>query len=723
MMMEKSRLKSRQLGFNLLELAIGLLIFSIGMLALASLQGNLTRSQADASVRSVATNIAEETIELIRGFGRIDADPAGLIPAYADIRNRAATVSRGGIDYTVMTAVTDYYYDLASDGFGTGNPDNLLVSDFKEVTVTVSWGSTPGFRISDSQEISAVDIGSGGIALTDVISSITTQGAGQTSTQEQNHLLLPDVSYSPGANPDIISLQLGETRFKESTSPKPRVYRAEELVETRFDVITYSQSDSGALFLRREEFIAVSCDCELQAPPVSAFDAGRSPSLWVGDEYETGEFQVKPYGTSASNQQSIFCDVCCRDHHDGGTVTGDPAAARYNPFRSATEIWPDGSFAGDHKHYNRDRRGELVLADRAGSHYVEACRLVRVDGFMRVGQDLRQEGRNLFPENYLDEVAEIDDYSDWVTVASNSFENALVDGYESAPPQLAPPPMAPEPGGFPTRTTIPTSTGMTTQQLRSRGIYIDYLRDDLRTAIDCLRSLPESGEAPDCDSDTIAFDRSMSKNVLEVIPFFDVQLTWLNRWYENPANAPIDTSNEPVLTDNMHSRGMASRGGGSGSSDVYAAGHRGNLGLTDTDPVDPGFASELRAADIDVTAVNGDPPVEPGNIVIRGRISSGVPGLRATEILVEGINANCNRLPDGFACEFSSGTSDVGLKVFNYKKQGVILAACSFSLSLTSSGTDATGRGFAYFNLSPTPQLDPDLSHNISIESDACVLF
>ena len=77
----------RQAGFSLLELVIGLFIFSTGMLALASLQGQLTRSQADAAIRSVATNIAEEQIELARGFGLIDNDEANSIPFYKGIQS------------------------------------------------------------------------------------------------------------------------------------------------------------------------------------------------------------------------------------------------------------------------------------------------------------------------------------------------------------------------------------------------------------------------------------------------------------------------------------------------------------------------------------------------------------------------------------------------------------------------------------------------------------
>ena len=712
--------KRNQSGFSLLELVIGLFIFSAGMLALASLQGQLTRSQADATVRSVATNIAEEQIELLRGFGLIDNDPDSNIPAYADIHNQTFTVSRGNMDYTVDIQVTDYFYDLSTDQFSTTNTAGLLVSDFKGTTVNVAWGETADFRISDSQTISATEIGSGGISLTALISSITTQGSARPITQVENQSLLPDVSYTPGANPDIVSLQLGATRFKESTSPLPRVYRTDEKVETRFDVITYSQTDAGALFLRREEFIGVSCDCRLEAPPLEAEQGGRLPTTWAGDEYQKGEPAIKPKGVSTSNQQSIYCDECCRDHHDGATVSGDIAASQYNPFRASGEYWTSGPFQGDHKHYARSATGELVLADSSGDSYVEACRMIRVDGFMRVGQDFRQEGRNVFPENYLDEESEINDYSTWVTTSTNLFESALSGDYESSPLTLPAPPQAPATGGFPTSTSIPTSIGTYTQQLRSRGVYIDYLRDDLRVAIDCLRLLSDTAVATDCDSETIKFDKTGSKNVLEIIPFYDVQLTWLNRWSENPANRPVDTTNEPVLTDNAHSRGVASNTFGSGSSEVRASGHKGNLGLTDTDPIDPGFAAWIGTAKLMVNALTSEPPPSVGNMIVSGLITSGVSGLKATDIEIESDGAYCNRSPDGYVCEFPSSSTNITLKVFNYRKQNSILAACSSTLVSISSGTDANGRGFTYFSLSASPVLDTSISHDVSIQDGGC---
>ena len=139
--------------------------------------------------------------------------------------------------------------------------------------------------------------------------------------------------------------------------------------------------------------------------------------------------------------------------------SGDTATAVYDPFRSTDEYWTSGIFQGDHKHYGRNQRGELVLAQVTGDTYAESCKMVRVDGFMRVGHDLRQEGRNVLPENFLDDDTEVGTYSNWVTESVNQFENALLSDYESSPPTLAAAPIQPAVGGFPGSTSIPTALG------------------------------------------------------------------------------------------------------------------------------------------------------------------------------------------------------------------------------------------------------------------------
>ena len=58
-----SMYRFRQSGYSILEVVIAIVIFAIGMLALASFQGALTRSTAEAKVRTEAVSIAEEVIE------------------------------------------------------------------------------------------------------------------------------------------------------------------------------------------------------------------------------------------------------------------------------------------------------------------------------------------------------------------------------------------------------------------------------------------------------------------------------------------------------------------------------------------------------------------------------------------------------------------------------------------------------------------------------------
>lgn len=733
----RHEMKTRQAGFNLMEVLIAVLIFAIGMLALAHLQGNLTRSSADSTVRTVASNIAEELFELQRGFGLLDTDPDGLIAAYADVSDRSTTISRGGINYTIDQTVTDYYYDPDTDSFGTANDALVPHSDFKLVTIDVAWDDQREFRLSETQTTTG-RLGTGSIRLNGVISSATTQSDSKVLTQSTGHDD-PVISYTPGANPDILSLSLGDNKFKESTMPQPDVIRLDELVESRFDVITYSQTNDGSLFLRREEFASVSCECNLRAPPGSVESAGRRPTIWAGDEYAEGHRVDKPFGESANQQQSPLCVTCCQDHHDGGTSEDDHADAPvnlYDPFRPGGDYYDSGTFAGDHKHYIRSRTGVLSLATSDGDTYVEACRMVRKDGFFKVAQDFRQEDRYLFPADFLDETAEVDTYSDYVTGAAGAYEAATSDGYESSPPCIGgPSPCVAEPvmaadwptprneGEFPVWTTLPLNSSET-QQLRSRGIYIDYLSDDLRAVIACIKA---GGDKNSCTSGDVVLDRTGSVNVLELLPFFDVQLTWLYRWTETPTNTPVDTTNEPLEDLNTHSRGIASRDVLGGST-VESAGHRSNIGFTDTAPIDPAFESGLELTTIEVQSVDSsggggaDPGDDPNAPKIFGIITETVNGLRATDVTVEGRNgALCDRTPDGYECVIPDGLSNPRVRVEGFKHPSQNRWVCMPGTSQLAKVSESTSgdNAHASFNLYDTPQPD-GTGYDFNVQPEAC---
>jgi len=667
--------KSKQRGVNLLEVLVGIAIFALGMMALVQLQGSLARSSGDASARTVAVNLAEETIEAMRAFSQVTSD--GVNDAFNDIVTGTEVTEVGGVVYNIARTVTDYYYQAGTDNFGLTRPAGVVNADMKRVVLNVSW-ETPGF--ATGQE-STDSLGSGNIKVTDLISSITSPSGGKVVLNATSGILYgPPVDYSPGSNPEIIAIQLGANKFKESTTPLPDVIRQDELVETRFDVVTYSQDESGALFLRREEFLAVSCECELEAPDTPV---GRRPTVWDGTEYTEGDFASKAFGSSANNQQSVMCDVCCRDHHDGGIAesddVNDPGRSLTNPFRDSADYFEDGPFVGDHKHYNRNQTGTLSLVTADGSTYVEACRLIRKDGFFRVAHDFRQEGLNSFPADYLDDGSEISEYSEYVTGAVTQYETDVgaTNGYENSPPSLTPPgsmtPAMVFPASSPSNASLmPDAYGAEEQQLRSRGIYVDYLSDALRTIVNCFDM---GGDGEDCDAPE-------ATSALEVLPFFDVQLTWLARWNETPTNLPVNVSNEAIRDDNSHSRGMAAVSAGTGYSDVDSGVHFGNLGFTGTDPVDPYYSYGLRYYNLHILANSTEPPPPVGDTVVDGLIQSAVGGVKASDVEIAFTEAQCDRTSEGFECYIETDADSPTLTVSNYEKANKVLLACSEVLTL-----------------------------------------
>ena len=712
-----------QAGFGLMEVLIAIVIFAIGMLALASLQGSLTRSSTDANLRTTAAHIAERTIEDLRGFGMIDTDPAGLINAYNDIVTEGATtITDGGIPFTRSITVTDWYYDVASDTFEYAAPAGIAVSDFKEVEVTVAWGADAGFQTDDENAITSADLGSGEIIVSAFVSSSSTQGSARVTTQKEDNDFNPFVSFTP----ENLPLDLGGGAYKESTLPVPNVIRVDELVETRFDVVTYSTGNDGSVFRRREEFIAVSCECILKAPPGN--EAGRRPTIWAGDEYTEVDFIDKPYGVKANNIQSPFCDTCCQDHHDGGTGTNDPSgdegAIQYNPFRNDDDYVVAGTFAGDHKHFSKDRRGNLTLADAVDDVYVEACKMVRKDGFFRVGHDLRQEGLNVFQYDFLLTSGEIADYSAYVTGEVASYAAAMPDGYEGSPPVFSPPSRTADgdvaaatdlTAGY---TYLPTALGAEFQQLNSRAVYLDYVSEDLRAVLTCLVG---GGTADSCTSGDVILDLTGSVNPLELLPFYDVQLTKLNRWTERPTpNIPVDTTNEALATNNSHSRGVGSMQSNNGDSDVYSRGHRGVTGLTDTDAIDLRALPEVNEAKIQVIINNSNPP-PPNGTVVTGLITSGVGGLQASNVVIEASGgAFCDRTVEGFICLVPNGTGSI-LTVSDYQKNNQTnTVACSYEATLPgTNASDNANNPITRFNLDDA---EDTIIYQITIELNACLV-
>ena len=143
------------LGFSLLEVLISLVVLSTGILGVSWLQASLSRSAADAKMRSYAIGIANAELERIRA---VTTD----IDSYTALSDAAAAVVAGselatGTQFKLATEVTEFnrlpegtqtcgtYPCFEVSSAGSNDP---TIPGFKQVTVTVTWtaaDSTSGF--------------------------------------------------------------------------------------------------------------------------------------------------------------------------------------------------------------------------------------------------------------------------------------------------------------------------------------------------------------------------------------------------------------------------------------------------------------------------------------------------------------------------------------------------------------------------------------------------
>ena len=706
----------RMTGGMLLEVVLAIAVFAIGMLAIMQLQGNLTRSSADANTRTVATNIAEEVIEDIRGFKQVKADAGTEEKEYLELVGTALTdtVTRGGIEYAVTAEIKDFWRDDVNDVFirtdatdppvapadATGGP---AYAAFKLLKIDVAWAGNQDFYVDD--ENTAV-VGEGKITLYEIIPSsppiLGAKVAADINAQSEG----PVVEYTPGENPDIAALDFDGEKLKESTTPVPDIIRSGDLTETYFEVVSYNNAN---IFQRREEFITVGCECTLNTG-VDTGEGGLRPTLWDGIEYTEAEFVPKPFGESANNQQSVFCDICCQDHHDGGTGSADTSELE----RQVYDPWSYSNAAADHEHFTRSKKGVISVAGNRDV-YLESCRMIRKDGFFHVAQDFNQQGLHGIPENYMDNVVEVEEYAAYVNEAVADFYgpadqsdlkqpgDAGVAARFTNPIDGASIAYIPASADSGTYTSLPTPLGSDTQQLRARGIYLDYMTDEVSNRIDACA---------DADDATLCEIPNFTTK-LEIYPFFEVQLTKLATWTELPLNMPVDVTNEAIQSNNGHSRGRADKQlSGVGPTKGQFAIHKGNVGIAATDPIRTSDPQAAVLLDMNIQTVAGDPMGFDG-FTITGDILSGVGGVRGADVEISFNEAQCGRTPTGFKCIVAKLASSPTLTVSNYFKANRTLYACSDVLSGPSSSGSST-----LFNL----PADQDLpTADIVIQDTPCV--
>ena len=573
---------TRSKGFTLLEIMIAVLIISIGPAALANLQGKLTRYSAMAKQRTLAMNLAEQQIETMHSFytmGETNADPCSTAQSgYDDLTDcmNGTTVTAGSMQFDLSWAIDEFVQNSDGTTEVFSNESGALRPDLKLVTIRVEWSDGQGA----TQHAELVDI----------VDGTSVFNTGRLLAHVDSNTA-PRTVFNPDDFPGVVEIAIGSDKIKGSTTPKPKVVNRGTNVITSFDVVTFLQTGVNAYLQRREEFKVANCICTLDA----GLDIGRAPTVWTGKEYALGEQVSKRTGSVSSNEsgQPAACEMCCKDHHDAPGAT-----VKYDTFRPAfSGEAGDFDFLGDHAHYAIDN-GIKILANE-GDDYLEVCRFIRKDGFFRLATDLSIQNLDVIKASYP--VFFNENYSTSVVNFVTDFTDLL-----SLPDY---PTIVPEPIYSSDAQGIFLNNLGVVVPATSRAIYVDYMTGDLVKKIKCLEA---NGTGIYSDYCNLLKDPTW----LEIMPFFDVDVTSLANW--NRGAPAITVTNSPIsdIDSASFSRGNVeiAQNHFDVMTDVTASIELSNSGLTDTNPIDP-YDELEESEDIPVSVLIGGLPPAAGALV------------------------------------------------------------------------------------------------------------
>lgn len=659
----RSTHRQHQRGVGLIEVLVALVILAIGFLALAALQGAVTRNAADSRARTAATSMAKEKLEELRSFVsvRADANNDGVPDLVLDLDGDGIAdavgmsfdqlVSGGDAPDELDGGLAGFSFDrnwtvtaCSMDPDATVDCDGVTFADadFLRVSVQVLWSGVE--RAGDNEEV----------LVHDLISSISPLDAAVALAEPTRSRDSPKVYVTPGRIRQTIPIAIGDDLDTAASDPQPTIIR-DNIVRTQFEVLTFSTDEVGNLAEQILDFTLVGCSCQQQG----IVNGGKSfePSYWNGRTFVRPAERIN--GVAYENQAGatvvparptatpilrnndpddvkLLCTICCRDHHD----TPNSDAPKLNAWR------PDGSrdFNGDgivdsapgtpdnlylpngnHRHFNPVlQSGNYVFqpADSPGDQYYETCRFIRRDGEYVLALDTRLESLIALPGYLLDDQAETEGYAEFAReyvdgyvdlamakfragqdYAITGFTDAELDSLYDRAKSAAP--ASTQAALDPISAYLLSSIGL---QMNARGIFIDYMTPEVLRAIQC------KDDDDDSSAECLPY-RNMSR--LELVPFYAVGMTKLVNWIpENPlvATVPLKDRNDPF------SRGYVIPGI-TGSTHIVSSAPVGNIALTNPIPAQPIEVTEVLVDRVPVSTDDGAPPPPPPRVI---RFSVGV---------------------------------------------------------------------------------------------------
>lgn len=572
----------RSRGFSLLEVMIAVVILATGLLALAALQGSLTRSSAEAKVRGRVVAMLSARLDQLRsaGYGTlIDGGPTSTVsttgdcdPATPDATDWIdCTRIQAGLGSLTSTQTVASWSGTAS--FTQTVPANTKVAQFRRVSLTASWSDATG---GNHQLAMASDVSPLGLTNNLVPPPAdTASGAGG-----------PVVRTTNPATAGVIPIALGNGNSSAASNPTPELVgqqNNQKIVGTRFNVLTYTPAGNAAVIQKRFENEVIKCSCQYGAGGTNLpaiYQTAQWPAIWTGDRYDLykttpvtdapGQLLAHPAGPKSGVEQSPLCQECCRDHHDDSTT----GVAKFDPERS------DGLTT---KYYlNNANVLTAVSNTNSGTDYVNACRVIRVDGFWRTASDMYSRQFGLLETGTgSNPRATTGLPTNNATTAYTSFVKTYVRGYDGTVGTAPTGAQALYDGTA--NINDPLSPGVIInppsntdyRYLHGRGLYIDYLEDKARTKlVDVLADNGAQGRCP-----TALKASNPEDCILPYLPFTSANLTEIATWVASNTSVLGVNSANLLATNPSQPSGGRSFGKANGTSDNTATVRKSNSGV------------------------------------------------------------------------------------------------------------------------------------------------
>lgn len=483
-------------GFSLIEVMLAFIIVAVSAAGLVKLQNSYMKQEGSSSARESAMHLAENKLDELRSFTTL-ATTTGQF-AYQDIQtNVGPTVSPKFAAGNHTIGNTTYALGWTVVNSPDPLPANLKYPLRKDIEITVAWsdqnGSAKTLRLSSS------------IAASTSIGN--TEGDSLGGMDDS-----PQVAYAPGSAPDVVAVTIKAGTKEETSKPLPTVYQSGDNVVVKTETITYD-TESGRKI--QEDQATLSCNCSLQSGNASKKLPAYPLLDSLGQYWGLGQSVSKSYGLNTSNQnaQSPLCNICCENHFDG------PSGTFNQYYNIQLQQKP-------HKHYNSS------LTEVASGSYLEACRLLRVDGFYQPMPDWNLAVINVMSPDFLSDPSNQENYEKYVQSVvrahfawqkagrSGNFTPTSLNSWLSSGGNVTN-------GGA--RSTDLTLQAGSTAQLIARGVYVDLLNDETGQYLSQLSSTDEE--------------------LLAKVPFNELNLTLLANWSLTTANQSYATvTNETVKT-------------------------------------------------------------------------------------------------------------------------------------------------------------------------------